>query len=125
MTKEEKIKGAWGILIPEFGVKANGWSCEQILNKDLEKYRNGNFDIIYSAIGAFVRPKSLEGIEYNNGWIKIESEADLPTEIGIYWVKDRFRENVYKQSFSEELKKAWMKVFTHYQPIEKPQPPIY
>jgi hypothetical protein len=26
------------------------------------------------------RPKSLKGIENNNGWIKIESESDLPSE---------------------------------------------
>jgi hypothetical protein len=30
------------------------------------------------------RPKSLDGIENNNGWIKIESKDDLPKK-GKYW----------------------------------------
>ena len=65
-------------------------------------------------------------IEDNNGWIKIESEEDLPKD-GHYWVitkegiltdspkdKDLFQDNSY-----------WLSNFTHYQPIVKPKPPIY
>ena len=46
-----------------------------IKNEKLERKFNG---VVYS-----YRPKSLQGIENNNGWIKIESEKDLPKEKGL------------------------------------------
>ena len=78
-----------------------------------------------------VRPLSLQGIENNNGWIKIESEADLPKENGAYYVvrNDDFHKNdiqtfIYDNcdSFSKSI---WKSCVTHYQPIQKPKPPIY
>ncbi|UYW02099.1 hypothetical protein K5I29_04140 [Flavobacterium agricola] len=126
MTKEDKIKEAWGCLMPEHGVKENGWTAEQILNKDLEKYRYGKFDLVYSKTGAFARPKSLQGIETNNGWVKIESEADLPKENGKYLT---YRKNgiIIEEYFYLSHPYSWQKFYnvTHYQPIEKPKPPIY
>lgn len=75
----------------------------------------------------------LKGLEYNNGWIKIESEKDLPkSEYGQYHVYSE------KELFSIEPKnqgiepfwindpnksKEWLDNFSHYQPIEKPKPP--
>jgi len=64
----------------------------------------------------------------NNGWIKIESEADLPKEDGFYWMKDKEFGVDMAQYFSEE--KKWfcsnVRQFpTHYQPIVKPKPPIF
>ena len=78
------------------------------------------------------RPKSLQGIENNNGWIRIESEEDLPKEeIDLHFIFEknngRFQtfgvwDNKLKSFYSGALK---ISNVTHYQPIEKPKLPIY
>ena len=76
------------------------------------------------------RPKSLQGIENNNGWIRIESEADLPKE-GMHHsiLLDSECINGYRNYdvivFYEVNSKFRKKEISHYQPIEKPKPPIY
>ena len=76
------------------------------------------------------RPKSLKGIENNNGWIRIESEADLPKE-GMHHsiLLDCECINGYRNYdvivFYEVNSKFRKKEISHYQPIEKPKPPIY
>lgn len=71
------------------------------------------------------RPKSLKGIENNNGWIKIESEADLPKE-GYYFVAKNKTviETSYFMPDNDFSLIEWRNI-THYQPIEKPKLPIY
>lgn len=70
------------------------------------------------------RPKSLQGIENNNGWICIESEEDLPKEDCIYWV---VKDNSITEMENWEITLNFhnKRNLTHYQPIEKPKPPIY
>jgi hypothetical protein len=75
------------------------------------------------------RPKSLQGIEDNNGWIKIESKEDLPKEIEGYWyVVLKGKVNIIellkddKSKLFQSFKKDGI---THYKPIEQPKPPIY
>ena len=126
MTKEEKIKEAWGLAYDEVKhlLTDNGY----IRSVDLAHIRlnlsSYNLDLNYNDIGA--RPKSLQGIENNNGWIKIESESDLPKETGCYHVINKkgryFRKNFLKHLNNHQEK--W-KIITHYQPIEKLKSPIY
>jgi len=94
-------------------------SDENDVNLGLELWRE--IESIEKAI------KEIEGIENNNGWIKIESEDDLP-KIGEYDMSTY--ELLY---FSNErviparyYKNIWCKI-THYQLrlIDKPQPPLY
>lgn len=68
------------------------------------------------------RPKSLQGIEDNNGWIKIESEADLPKDnsINYHALNIEFPDDI-EVCLRVEVDKR----FTHYQPIEKPKPPLH
>lgn len=121
-TKEEVIKEAWGNDYPKNGVDDNGWS------KDC--YSHGTFDWeLFDSEDGYVmpkiRPKLLQGVENNNGWIKIESEDDLPKD-GYYFV-------VYKNGKMSDCPKDsdfeddnyWMQHITHYQPIVKPKPPLY
>lgn len=65
----------------------------------------------------------------NNGWIKIESEADLPKEYGNYHVKYLNGQSIawFNDGFFYTMKGYKFKDnhITHYQPIEKPKPPIY
>lgn len=127
MTKEEKIKEAWGKAYDEVKhlLTENGyiWSVDLAhICLDLSLY---NLDLNYNDTGC--RPKSLKGIENNNGWIKIENEEDLPKEdcnvfilhktYGI--ITDKYKS--VKKDFHYNYKKN----ITHYQPIEKPKPPIY
>lgn len=80
-----------------------------------------------SECGGFIRPKSLQGIENNNGWIKIESEDDLPKEDnGEYWmIERRTKDIVYETDLMTHNKTFIVNYFTHYQTIEKPKPPLY
>jgi len=61
----------------------------------------------------------------NNGWIKIESEADLPKN-GYYEVVVRGTGEITRASLDNEYRtKSLVTYYSHYQPIQKPQPPIY
>lgn len=120
MTKQEKIKEAWGY----FGgvVDDNGWRLIQ------SKFINEVKNIEISGCGKYYRPKSLQGIENNNGWIKIESENDLPKETDHYLVFNKFSNCIqvdYIDWDYESHIERWMEFNSHYQPIEKPKPPIY
>ena len=77
--------------------------------------------------------EKIAGIENNRDWIKIESEDDLPkltinyhvlkngtlTEV-LYAGKNRWFVNGRNYPLTTEIAEI-----THYQPIIKPQPPIY
>jgi len=123
MTKEEAIKEAWVKLIPDCTSidLNNGWSQDVFQNTEIDIKL---FDIMPTIIGSRIRPKSLKGIENNNGWIKIESEEDLPKEDCFYYViydNGKISESVLHLNMI--LKN--LDVITHYQPIEKPKPSIY
>lgn len=69
------------------------------------------------------RPKSLQGIYTNNGWTRIESEADLPTEKCLYKVILKTGEyDTYP--FMKDDGEYWINTFSHYEKIEF-KPPIY
>jgi hypothetical protein len=59
---------------------------------------------------------------YNRGWIKIESESDLPNKTNDYWIVNKLGVSIRNYDMQED--NDWNDV-THYQPITKPQPPIY
>lgn len=138
MTKEEKIKEAWGINLPKKGVSENGWSqdlfCLEFIDKE-------NFETRFIGNNSFsIRPKSLQGIENNNGWIKIESEKlILPidgTEVHFYnsfinenGIQSEYHKGIFNAALGftsyYDSENYRIKEVTHYQPIEKPKPPIY
>ena len=131
MTKEEKIKEAWG----ENWSKISKENQKKALNNNgfVSQYFEDLLTIDKRERKLFeIRPKSLQGIETNNGWIKIESEDDLPKDENIveFWVYDD--EEIVSAKFMYESKRWYhdvnlnLRLFpTHYQPIEKPKPPIY
>jgi len=132
-TKEEVIQIAWDL----FGVDSNesydGWiSAEYIPEEailsgmlDLKNFRTStDYD------EPFYRPKSLQGIESNNGWISINSEKDLPT-IGTFYTILSFDENIVEREFPhpkftlEFNKEWWLKYVTHYQEKIMPNKPLH
>lgn len=145
MTKEEKVKEAWGELNDEinengwlyFGYACNGWDDVENWLEDNnlisdESYYHMTYDECDNGdlICVQIRPKSLQGIEDNNSWVKIESEEDLPNthiDVVLYDTINNitfgFWDNLqmcFKDRFGQEYKNA-----THYKPIEKPNPPLF
>lgn len=136
-TKEEVIKEAWGdywlnmsaelrkIVVLNSGslhlrdfIKEFGFE-DSFLDK-FEVYQSPLVSI------SLIIPKSLKGIKDNNGWIKIESESDLPNENDNYWV--RYKDGRYSMSSYANHKlfnEDWIKKYSHYKPIIKPKPPLY
>ena len=122
LSKEEIIKEAWGECwnkLPkeakEKALKNNGFVSqyfEDLLT--IDKRERKLFEI---------RPKSLQGIENNNGWIKIEE--GLPKEQGVYHIN--YSDGVISSRYFHPKHNDWKDYpnATHYQPIEKPKPPIY
>lgn len=130
MTKQEAIQKAWGKNWETIKDKCddNGFvpACV-FLNPGRIK-----IDIRYVRRSKFIRPESLKGLNTNNGWTKIESESDLPKEEGQYFVYSKvdwhpyFRIDIFTGKLSNAVHHVTGKpIFTHYQPIQKPQPPIY
>lgn len=126
MTKEEKIQEEYGEHWKLFNgsakqcaLKNDGW-----INPILE-HPPKNLELEFGDKFIF-RPKSLQGIEDNNGWTKIESKEDLLKE---NWTNCRVisRENgvEYLYHFSIEISDYWLKNFSHYRKIEDFKNPLF
>ncbi|ELM3651222.1 hypothetical protein RYR30_001957 [Flavobacterium psychrophilum] len=112
----------------------NGW-CGDKFGVIWNKYKNNDlFDIRNNDYGTngTIRPKSLQGIENNNGWINIENEKDLPkvgdydmsTSKLMYWTNGgQYEANDYKKWV---LHYPHLEI-SHYQfiPIIKLNEPLY
>lgn len=131
MTKEEKIKEAYGEyfeLLKEF-IHENGEIA--LSNVDYELWEIIEELDFVSLKNGFSVLKSLQGIENNNGWIKIETQADLPKEytecyfelknkdiqIGAYVDHKNIFIGIDEQYFPSEIKA--------YLPIQNPPKRIY
>lgn len=67
-----------------------------------------------------IRPKSLQGIETNNCWQEIYSDGRIPNQD--VWLIDKKGVIIFSP-IDEFIPKEHN--YTHYQPIQKPKPPIY
>ena len=67
--------------------------------------------------------KLFEGGE-SDGWIKIKNEKDLPKEDILYWVVKN-GEVVDMENWELTLNFHNKRGLTHYQPIQKPEPPKF
>lgn len=131
MTKQEAIIKSYGDqwffidkAIQERILKAEGWTYElNVLWFKGETQRSNSESW---------RPLPLKGMDNNNGWIKIESEADLPKEDidALFFIVtngDQYT-GEFKSGhgyFKSEYGTIYDHEVTHYQPIIKPKPPIY
>lgn len=130
MTKKEAIAEAYGIFYnPEtIHYSINGWIGNENKNVIDKMIKNG---ILLEFGKTRVRPLSLLGIEDNNGWIKIQSENDLPKNqirciTGLMYNKNNFIYGFEEEKTPEVLKDLWeLNEITHYKPIEKQKQPIY
>ena len=120
MTKREKIQEAYGKVFEHYTefIDENGWIKKLSL---IPSFNVSNIEFS----GLKQRPKSLQGIENNNGWIKIESENDLPKEGRIFWVIKKGYNYAIVETLYQNDSDYWMDLFTHYKSIEIPELPIY
>ena len=115
MTKEEKIKDL-GFLKE---MKDN-------IDKMANSFNLTNIQHVQTMINDWI--DELEEEEPNNGWIKIESEDDLPyCDFEDLWVFINDKVKLYSEVVRlRNLESGYFETdITHYHPIEKPKPPIY
>lgn len=139
MNKKQAIQEAYGDLweTVKDHVAVNGW----VLSRDVPGIRDmiGNAEMIIDTPGSpAYRPKSLKGIEDNNGWKRINSEADLPESAGTYHVIvslnsysqgktiDKIRlDHLDIMPVAGKVWKFYNGLVTHWQPIVEPEKPLY
>ena len=90
-------------------------------------------ELVNEQLETFIRPKSLQGIENNNGWISVNDK--MPTEIGMYFIVKNEgevtielaikRTEHYNHKVFYHIEFMTNDIITHWQPIIKPKPPIY
>jgi len=125
MTKEEKIQEEWGEDFNKI-INSDGWMLYDNQSDIRDLVKNSKFDFKKNEVSrnVFFRPKSLQGIENNNGWIKIESEEDLPKENCDVWCIIK-NSDVHYRRFQVNMSRWWTEYIKYYQPIQKPKPPLY
>lgn len=132
-AKQQAIEKAYGE--HEFSeraiylINADGWIENQYSDNKMNLY-SSLFDS--NGSGSF-RLKSLSGIENNNGWIRIESEEDLPETSPQLYKVYRDKSLIGRDSLDFSYSYSSVKVgtlynqrlITHYKPIEPELLPIY
>ena len=69
------------------------------------------------------RPKSLKGIENNNGWMRIDDFVKYTNEK--FWLFNSHLNDLYQGQLFDDDMFPINRYATHYQPIKKPKFPIY
>jgi hypothetical protein len=138
MTKKETIAKHWQELVgktPAGVCHEKGWVHSYFPNGILDITDDYGEEIIEkidyqydpSGVGRF-RPKSLRGIEDNNGWIKIETVEDLPKD-GVCLVIERASGATVTCGFgfvkSLDYKNYIVEQCSHYKPIPEQLKPLY
>lgn len=134
MSKQEKIKLSWVDLLENIAaysyvdgyLSTNGWLPMNLLSNEIRLKLAGKLEMKFVVNGDFIRPTSLTGIETNNGWTKVNSEADLPLDTkGRYWIAN---ENGIFDFFGtvETIEAKFKnKTLTHYKKLEEVPAPIW
>lgn len=125
-TKQEVIQEAWGDFYEKakHAINSDGW-FERNKDRDLTLLTHFDVDDMRFS-GLLIRPKVLDGIENNNGWTRIESEADLPKDDDKeYWIANENGIFGFVANGWQVVAKWKNGTCTHYQPIIKPESPIY
>lgn len=129
-AKQEAIKKAYGEHWDEVqkisNIDENGWTDSHSFPSEYviaqTTLQRGEDPMDFSA-----RPKSLIGIEDNNGWIRIEPDgSNLPDiHIDFIWLRKLDGETKDKFHINGHSKSDIIKGYTHYKPITPELKPIY
>lgn len=125
--KQQAIKKAYGEHYDTYRdiMDNNGWVDS--FNMHAPHY----ITVLESKYNKYWRPASLKGLETNNGWIPVEDR--LPDEGEICWIFTKYEcigiayWNGFTESFEDEgglsiVPAGWV---THWQPVVKPEAPLY
>lgn len=130
MTKQEAIRQVYGFLSEI--IDNDGWAYYGVdKNSEYGIEPFGEYETRNNKDGYYEwRPKSLQGIENNNGWIKIKTKSDLPKtrdkdDVFILDCDGRIVIGCTMLLSDKEIRNFWLATVTHYKPIIKPQLPIY
>lgn len=130
-TKQDAIREAYEAIgyqhLLQFA-DSNGW-----IRVKAGQYQNEVFNRLkMSERNHAIQPKSLNGIDKNNGWVRVWNELDLPTEKTACFFLVELLERTYTGYYNPENKSFVSCGFTyihdavtHYQPITKPNTPLY
>jgi len=112
-------------LVIQDNIKQQGW-VNTVWTEDFWNAVDTNtFELNTIGLNSFFRPKSLQGIEDNNGWILIEDESDLPKEDGEYRCFTK-QKNISEFTFLKNVTEMWwLDRISHYKLIEKEKSPLY
>ncbi|MDV3555233.1 hypothetical protein CMU75_09020 [Elizabethkingia anophelis] len=131
-ARHEAIKAAYG----EFWEKVKdyvrdcGVLIDPLTSADVDEYISNNKENLEFIDTDIYRPISLNGIERNNGWTRVEE--GLPTNYDIEYFCLHKCGRIIIRGFYEYL--GWGEFnseildqsdITHYQPIDSPKPPIF
>ncbi|MGH1520581.1 hypothetical protein [Chryseobacterium sp. JK1] len=125
MTKEQKIQEAWGEYYKQIKNELDkhgrySYSDQNTSERKRKMWQFENIECHQINDMELIIPSSIKGIETNNGWIKIKSEYDAPDED--VWVCNI---NGNRSAFIHDAGELFGPNSTHYQPVQKPKPPIY
>lgn len=120
-AKQEAIKKAYGEYWEDVRrcIDEKGWcsfNLKTYFKEDLIDSKVYRDKFLY-------RPKSLKGIENNNGWIKIDDFVKYTNET--FWLFNSHINDLYQGQLFDDDMFPINRYATHYQPIEKPLKPIY
>jgi len=120
MTKQEKIIEAYGEYYKKCNPNENGWIDYDIWFKHI----GHKIDYDYSNNQMSTRPKSLSGIENNNGWNSFNYE-ELPKNMDCHVINPQGDIVVLSTNVINSISKNSLANISHYKIIEKPKPPVY
>lgn len=130
LNKQTVIQAEW----IEAGHEPSSWSENGFVDVDFLPDYIDVSKLYHEKIGGnlMARPKTLHGIENNNGWVKIYCENDMPQFDCYCFIIDKvigLIASQWKQAPNEtedkEARSYWLKHATHYKIIEKPLLPFY
>lgn len=139
-AKQQAIRKAYGEYYDKCEPDENGWTSllikgwnvvEKIqeyypfFNEDEWEYEDN--DPFFKSAMVMFRPKSLSGIESNNGWHRIDGPEDLPKVAGDYRFKrlDNKRNEVAYYIAHPDGDKWFALFYTHWRPVEEVPEPVY
>lgn len=127
--KQKAIREAWLDLweTVKSHVDEMGWIDISIANRIPYTHRITLDKEMNKPMTGIFRPKSLRGLENNKGWFELPAKNMLPH--GWYWIRVKHPVTLIEDMLTYHLKDGVgiipFSFGTHYQPIEKPNPPIY
>jgi hypothetical protein len=125
MTKQEYVKKAYEgneLALPH--IQENGW----IISRHLS-YLAAGLTFRYCDLDREEfkwRPRSLRGVENNNGWTKVESVIDLPHGPGTYrLIRGDGSEKTVNKKTADFTFLHWRNPITHWKLVTEDDKPLY